>query len=164
MSCLPFYSVFFLLFLLLQVTKGMRKQARVIMALQADQVQIKTIAHLYAITKRENIIRHCDNDVIPIFRSSWRWTGVELCRWPTGSLLRSRLGRSHATGSVFLEESFFGRVFFTSLTVDCNIDFLYIFRVCLEAGGTILFEFNANWWCSVVSVRGMFVSQLNLWG
>ena len=121
---------------ILQVTKGILKRARVIMALQADQVQIKTIAHLYAITKREhNLARQCDNDVTPIFKSSWRWTGVEFCRWPTGSLLRSRLGWSHATGSVF----------FTSLTVDCNIDFLYMFRVRLEASGTILFEFNANW-------------------
>lgn len=66
---------------ILQVTKGILKRARVIMALQADQVQIKTIAHLYAITKREhNLARQCDNDVTPIFKSSWRWTGVEFCR------------------------------------------------------------------------------------
>lgn len=75
------HELFTFLRSILQVTKGILKQARVIMALQADQVQIKTIAHLYAITKRKhNLARQCDNDVTPIFKSSWRWTGVELCR------------------------------------------------------------------------------------
>lgn len=54
------------------------------MALQVDQVDIKTIAPLYTMKRERNLELQRNDDVTPTLKSSWRWTGAELRRTPTG--------------------------------------------------------------------------------
>ena len=118
------FRVNFFLHFILQVMQGQLKQSRVIMALQVNQMQIKTIARLYAIMKRErNLEPYYDNDATRTFTSSWRWTGAELHRWPTGH---------------------WKCVFDKLNAVFCKIDYMCVFRVPLAASETSPCKLKAN--------------------